>query len=352
MSSWESIRLGGEEVQLMIHPSKSGKFQVGAKFDSSDEEGYLALLKEDDVCWFRRPPEPRSVGVSEAGDVVLADWIEYGESTGATVSVFDRDEARVFESHMDVSAPTVDISSDGDFVVVCPYGEPARVLDIQRNTEVVWHEYDIADRLVPQWRTVDGESQVEFCQKSGEDPLYRINLDGKITWSSDSFESQQYYQIVTLDESVPWAEVIEDFADDYRNSDDDEVKDSIANTIGDARLVDANSTILQEVVSALTDVRSTFADNEAHERLVAQALGEAFYRLAKDLRSGVSIDEEFWQLIDRSAAEYRTVLPWYEGKKGLSRRCVYKPTNMRSKTVLVKPAVVMNRSSLWRYDST
>jgi len=41
MSSWESIRLGGEEVQLMIHPSKSGKFQVGAKFDSSDEEGYL-----------------------------------------------------------------------------------------------------------------------------------------------------------------------------------------------------------------------------------------------------------------------------------------------------------------------
>jgi len=86
-----------------------------------------------------------------------------------------------------MSAPTVDISSDGDFVVVCPTENQLEFL-IFSAIQNVWHEYDIADRLVPQWRTVDGESQVEFCQKSGEDPLYRINLDGKITWSSDSFD--------------------------------------------------------------------------------------------------------------------------------------------------------------------
>lgn len=319
MSSWKSIRLGGEEVQLMVHPSSSGEFEVGSRFDSSDQEGYLALIKEDDVCWYQRPSQPRSVGVSDAGDVVIADWIEYGESTGATISIFDRDQSRVYEEHLDVSAPIVDISSDGELVVVCPYGEPARILDLQRNTEIVRHEYDIADRLIPHWVTVDGDHQVEFRQKSGEDPLYRIGLDGNIAWSSDSFESQQYYQVVTLDDSVPWTDVIEDFAADYANSDDAELKHSIANTIGDARLVDANRSTLREVISALKGVRSTFADNEAHEKLVSQVLGEAYHRLANDLRSGVSIDDQFWQLIEQSAAEYRIVLPWYEGKQGLSK---------------------------------
>lgn len=319
MSSWQSIRLGGEDVDLVVYPSNFGKFAVGSRFDSSDKEGYLALLKENNVCWYQRPSEPRSVGVSDSGDVVVADWIEYGESTGATISVFHRDQSRVYEDHLDASAPTVDISSGGELVVVCSYGEPARILDIHRNTEILRHEYDIADRLIPRFTTVNGDSQVEFRQKSGEDPLYRIDFDGNITWSSGSFESQQYYQVVTLDDSVPWADAIEDFAADYANSDYTELKDSIANTIGDARLVEANRSTLQEVVSALTDFQSTFADKEAHEKLVSQVLGEAYYRLANDLRSDVSVDDQFWQLIEQSAAEYQIVIPWYAGKQGLSK---------------------------------
>jgi hypothetical protein len=218
-----------------------------------------------------------------------------------------------------VSAPTVDISPDGNLIVLCPYGEPARILDIRSDTEIVRHEYDIADRLIPSCVTIDGDLQIEFRQKTNENPLYRIDLDGNITWSSNSFESQQYYEVVTLDESISWTDVIEDFAADYADSDDANLKNTIANTIGDARLVDANRSTLREVVSALTEARSTFTDNEAHEKLICQILGESYYRLASDLRTGVSVNDEFWQLIEQSATEYRTTLPWYEGKHGLSK---------------------------------
>ena len=319
MPSWKPFRLGGQKVQIMVLPSNSGEFEVGSRYGSSDEDGYVALLQGGTVCWYQRPSDPRSVDVSDAGDAVVADWIEYGESTGATISVWDKSQSRIYEDHLDVSAPTVGISADGDLIVICPYGEPARILDIRSNTEIVRHEYDIADRLVPNWITVDGESQVEFRQKTGEDPLYRIDIDGNITWSSDSFDSLQYYQIVTLDHTIPWTDVIGDFAADYAENDDPELKNTIANTIGDARLVDANRHKLQEIVSALTSVQSTFTEQEAHEKLVSQVLGEAYYRLARNLRSGVSINDQFWQLINQSAIEYRTVLPWYEGKHGLSK---------------------------------
>jgi hypothetical protein len=319
MSSWKRIRLGGEEIKMVVYPSNSGEFVVGSRYGSKSEDGYVALLQGDTVCWYHRPSDPRSVGVSDAGDVVIADWIKYGESTGATISVFDREQSSVYEDDLDVSAPTVDISPDGDLIVICPYGEPARILDIQRKTEIVRHGYDIADRLVPNWITVGGEPQVEFSQNTGGGELYRIDLDENVTWSSETFESLQYYQVVALDETVPWTDVIADFASDYTESDDSELKNTIANTIGDARLVDANRNKLQEIVSSLTSVRGTFTEEEAHEKLVSQVLGEAYYRLANDLRSGVSADDQFWQLLNQSAAEYRTVLPWYEGKKGLSK---------------------------------
>lgn len=319
MTSWKPIQIEGKEIQMMVHPSNSGEFAVGARYGSNDEDGYLVLLQQDTVCWNQRPSDPRSVGASDNGDVAVADWIEYGESTGSTISVFDREQSRVYLSHIDESAPTVDISPNGNFIIICPYGEPARILNIQRDTEILRHEYDIADRLAPNWITVNGEPQVEFSKNTGGDALYRINIDGNVTWTSEAFDSMQYYQVVTLDDTVPWTDVMRDFAADYADSDNPELKNVIANTIGDARLVDANHNKLQEIVSALTDIRSTFSEKEAHEKLVSQVLGEAYYRLANNLRSGVSVDDQFWQLLSQSAAEYRTVLPWYQGKKGLSK---------------------------------
>ncbi len=319
MPTWKRVRLGGQKIQMVVLPSNSGEFEVGSKYGSSCEDGYLALLQGDTVCWYQRPSDPRSVGVSDAGDVVVGDWIKYGVSTGATISVWDKSHSRVYQDHIDVSAPTVGISADGNHIVICPYGEPARILDIRRNTEIIRHEYDISDRLVPNWITVGGEPQVEFRQKTGEDPLYRIDIDGNITWTSDSYEQLQYYQIVTLDYTIPWIDVIRDFATDYADTDDPELKNTIANTIGNARLVDANCNKLEEVVSSLTSVQSTFTEEEAHEKLVSQVLGEAYYRLAREFRSGVSVEDQFWQLINQSAMEYRTVLPWYKGKHGLSK---------------------------------
>lgn len=319
MSSWKPIRVDTEDIHMMVHSSNSGKFAVGARYGSNNQDGYLALLQEDTVCWDQRISDPRSVGASDDGDVVVADWIKYGESTGATISVFDKKHSPLYQNHLDKSAPTVDISPNGDLIIICPYGEQACILDIRRGNEIVRHDYDIADRLYPNWITVNGEPQVEFSQSTEDDALYRIDIDGDVTWSSEAFESLQYYQVVTLDDTVPWVDVIEDFAADYAESNDPKLKNTIANTIGDARLVDANRNKLQEIVSALTSLRSTFTEEEAHGKLVSQVLGEAYYRLANHLRSGVSVDDQFWQLLNESAAEYRIVLPWYEGKEGLSK---------------------------------
>lgn len=319
MGSWESVTIEGGEIDMMVHPSHSDEYAVGSRFGSHDQDGYVVLLQHGSTQWYHRPSDPRSVGVSDNGDVIFADWIEYGESTATKIAVFSETKSPVYQEHLDVSSPTVDINADGTLIGICPYGESARVIDIRQDVELGRHEYDIADRLIPEWITVDDGPRIAFYLNESDNPLYHVDTGGVITWRSDLFESLEYYTVITLDHSVSWTDVMQDFATAYADSSDQALKNTIANTIGEARLVDASPNKLREIVDAIEDVQTTFSETAAHEKLVSQVLGEAYYRLASDLRSGVAVADEFWQLIEQAANEYRTVLPWYEGKQGLSK---------------------------------
>ena len=319
MPSWEAVAVGSEEIDMMVQSSHSDEYGVGSRYGSSEQDGYVALLENGSTCWYQRPSDPRSVGVSDNGDVIIADWIEYGESTGTKISVLSNNQSPVYEKHLDLSAPIVDINSEGNLIVICPYGTSARVIDVEEKIEIGRHEYDIADRLIPRLITVDKDPRIAFYLNESDSPLYHVNTEGGITWRSDLFESLEYYSVVTLDHSISWDEVMQDFAAVYSESTDPALRNTIVNTIGEARLVEASPSKLREIVESIEEVQTIFSGENAHQKLVSQVLGEAYYRLASDLRSGVSVDNEFWELIEQAAVEYRTVLPWYKGKDGLSR---------------------------------
>lgn len=319
MPSWESVIVEREEIDMMVHSSNSGDYAVGSRFGSNEQDGYVALLQNDSTHWYQRPSDPRSVGVSDNGDVIFADWIEYGESTGTKIAVFSKTKSRVYHQHLDVSSPIVDIDSEGDLIVICPYGAPARIIDIREGIGIGRHEYDIADRLIPEWISGNESPRIAFYLNEDENPLYHVDTEGAITWRSDLFESLQYYSVITLDHTVSWTDVMQDFEAAYSESTEPALRKTIVNTIGDARLVDASRSKLREITTSIEQARTTFSQKDSHQKLVSQVLGEAYYRLASDLRGDVSVDEEFWQLIEQAAGQYRTVLPWYEGKYGLSK---------------------------------
>jgi hypothetical protein len=325
---WIDFTHRGEELYLEHRSSPASVYTVGFRHGSKSERGHLLLLQDGDILVHERAKEPRSVGVSDTGRVVYADWIEYGESTGADVVVFNDDGKELYKDHFDSSSPLVDISASGEYIVVCPYGGNAYIEKVDDEGTKAIHQYDIANRLNPHFVESGSETQIEFSDKPDSEPLYRIDLDGNICWQSDSFELQQYYQVLSLDESISWEPVIEKCASDYSATSDEQVQDIIANTIGDTRLVDASESTLETVIDVLSTYKSTFTAEPAHSRLISQTLGEAYYRLAK-FRESTPPTDEFWNLIEHCGDHYRTVLPWYNGKDGLATALRYQGKQYR-----------------------
>jgi hypothetical protein len=314
---WIEFTHRGEELYLEHVSSPESNYTVGYRHGSKNERGHVLLMQNGDILTHKRAQEPRSVEVSDTGRVVYGDWITYGESTGADVEVFNEDGDELYSRHFNESSPLVDISPGGDYIVVCPYDGKAYIESVDDDETEAIHQYDIADRLNPEFTSGQPEPEIEFSDNPDSAPLYRIDLDGNICWQSDSFESQQYYQVLSLDETVSWRQVIEKCATDYGATSNEKVRHIIANTIGDARLVDATGSTLEEVIDVLEEYKPSFTKKPAHSRLLSQTLGEAYYRLAKE-RVSTPPSGEFWRLIERAGEEYINVLPWYDGKDGLA----------------------------------
>lgn len=325
---WITFEHQGEELYLEQHTAVSTTFTVGFRHGSKSERGHILLLNQGDILAHKRAQEPRSVAVSDTGRVVYADWIEYGKSTGADVVVFDKDGTEIYSRNFSQSSPLVDISDNGEFIVICPYGGKAYIVLVDDADTKAIHQYDIEKRLNPRFNRVNSELQVEFSTKPDSPPLYRVDLDGNICWQSEAFESQQYYQVLSLDESVSWEQVIEKCATDYSATSNSKTQYKIANTIGDARLVDASEATLETVINTLGEYKAIFTEEVAHSRLISKILGEACYRLAK-VRASTPPSDEFWKLLEQSGAEYLNVLPWYDGKDGLATVLRYQSKQYR-----------------------
>jgi hypothetical protein len=317
--AWETIEIGGESLGINGEGSPSGNHKVGHRPSIEGAEGIVVLLDGESPIWHHRLSEPRSAGVSRNGRVVGADWIEYGESTGARIIVFDQDGQKLYDEQRDISSPLVDISADGSKIAVCPYNEMCRVFDLDRREIVMLHEYKLEDRLVPSWQAVEGHPRIGFRQNSNSEKLYEIDLQENIVWEGESFQDRLYYYTLSLDDSTPWSEIVVKITEDYSQSNNDGLKNTMAESVGETRLVDANERVLREVISGLSECKTAFSENDAHVKLAATKLGEAHYRLAKKIQSGQRASSGYWKLLEKAAAEYKHVLPWYDGKVGLSK---------------------------------
>ncbi|WP_136591505.1 hypothetical protein [Salinigranum halophilum] len=328
-TKWKMLTLDGERVQLEAVDSASNTYTAAFRHGAKSELGHVVLLKDGDICVHLRPKEPRSISVSNNGFLVVADWIEYGKTTGADVTVYDSRGEEVYERHFESSSPLVDISSDGAYIVVCPYNQRAYIERVTDESTVSIHQYEMADRLNPRFVGTDSEPQIELSQSKFGDPLYRIDIHGNIVWHSDEFSEQQYYQTISFDETVPWRETIQKCASTYSATSDDKLKNIIANKIGEARLVDVSQTGLEEIVEVLEEYRGVFSSKPAHRKLLSQTLGNAYYRLAKYRKKGGTGSDEFWDALAHAGREYTNVLPWYEGKIGLAKVLRYQAKQYR-----------------------
>lgn len=318
-TNWRHFSYNGESLKLETVSSSSGKYEGAFRYGKKSRNGHLALLEGDKVHFHKRPSEPRSIGVSDTGRVVVADWIKWGEATGADIKIYDTTGEECYTKHIEESAPFVDISPDGEHIVICPYNSTAYIDDVATDQRRLIHQYEIADRLEPQFVENTGDLLVQFSHDSESRPLYRIDLEGNIVWSSEEFEKEQYYQVVTFDETVSWEPLIEKCATDYAETIDDQLQHIIANKIGKARLVDAPPAKLSEVITVLESNRDVFSAKKAHEKLISQTLGNAYYRLAKVEASKPMSENELWSTLRKAGDEYDQVLPWYDGKQGLAK---------------------------------
>jgi hypothetical protein len=317
--AWETVEIGGESLGMNVEVSPCGNHKVGHRHSREGAEGIVVLLDGESPVWHHRLSEPRSAGVSRNGRVVAADWIKYGESTGARITVFDQDGQKLYDEQRDISSPLVDISADGSKIAVCPYNEMCRVFDLDRRETVMLHEYKLEDRLVPSWQAVEGHPRIGFRQNSNSEKLYEIDLQENIVWEGESFQDRLYYYTLSLDDSTPWSEIVVKITEDYSQSNNDGLKNTMAESVGETRLVDANERVLREVISGLSECKTAFSEDDAHVKLAATKLGEACYRLAKKIQSGQRASSDYWKLLDKAAAEYKHVLPWYDGKAGLAK---------------------------------
>jgi hypothetical protein len=328
-SYWITLTEGSDEHRLEAIDSPNSQFTGAYRHGKSGEDGLIAIFRDGEPTFHRAAAEPRSIGIANTGRLIVADWIEYGESTGADINVYELEGWKVYHEHIDGSSPLVDISPDGMTIVVCPYNEAARIIDAETAETQQIHQYGIGDRLAPRFIESDGDTLIEFASQPGEDALYRINLDGDIVWKSDTFDQRQYHDIVSLNESIDWDATIEKCAGDYTSTENPKLKNTIANTIADARLVDASPAKLEEVIDVLERYQTVFTKDQAHEKLLSLKLGEAYYRLAKRRGKGTKEPSGFWDLVEASGNEYKSALPWYDAKEGLAKVLRYQAKKYR-----------------------
>jgi hypothetical protein len=317
--AWETIEIGGESLGVNVEGSPCASHKVGHRPSIEGADGIVMLLDGGSPIWHHRLSEPLSAGVSRKGRVVAADWIKCGESTEARITAYNQDGRILYDEQRDISSPLVDISTNGSKIAVCTYNEMCRVFDLAWNEIVMLYEYILEDRLVPSWQAVEGTLRIGFRQNSNSEKLCEIDLQENIVWKGESLRELLYYDTLSLDYSTPRSEIVVKITEDHSQSNNPGLKNTMAESVGETRLVDANERVLREVISGLSECKTAFSENDAHVKLAAKKVGEAQYRLARKIRSGQRASSGYWKLLEKGAAEYNHVLPWYDAKVGLGK---------------------------------
>lgn len=312
---WESIRVNREELDVAV-VAETGQWNVVADLDTEDDTT-LYFRKNESIVETLPLEEPRSVDLATDGTAIVADWIEFGTNTEAKLHLFNPAEGNHQTTTVSMSSPLVAISESADHFVVTGYSQIVRIYDGDSMSMIKSHTALYGERLVPLF-----DQMTQDIILSHEDPqeanlYYRIDTRGSIVYTTDGVEKLQYAQSFDLDKDSDWVSVIPELTGLYEQTTNEYAKQVIANVIGDASLAYLkDKSMLNTVIDTVSSAHGVFSDE--HQKLSAKILSDAHYRLGKVRASeGYSSDaHEQW----RVAQDYaNTVLPWYDGKKMLSK---------------------------------
>ncbi|QLD89108.1 hypothetical protein HWV07_08725 [Natronomonas salina] len=313
-SSREPVALNGTTVELELRPA-NGTFQIGHCYGSPEDPGHVALLRDGKPIFHNRPINPRSTSITDNGRAVVADWREYGESTGSKVSVYDPDGTVVWQKEYDASSPFVAISAGGEYIAVSPYNGETRVIAVDTEQLITLHSNKLDNREKPVF--VGDNPELHLGRNTGDKPAYGITLDDEIVWRSEEFDKHSFIGSLELEAGIEWAETADRLIESYESGDQD-MQQRIIETILDTSLANLKSeSELEPPHNALRRLYDCVKGDD-HKRAVAIPLSDAKYRMARAYKRHKPT-QDCLDALGQAITLAEEGLPWYDAKKQLAK---------------------------------
>ncbi|MDL0123492.1 hypothetical protein [Halobacterium salinarum] len=311
-STWEEVVIGGEPINMQLRPA-SGQYQIAGKYGSKDSPGYVALLTCGEVTYSGRPVNPRSTARAPNGRAAIADWREYGESTGSEITVREADGTIVYNTEIDQGAPFVALSDDGTYLAIAPYDGTTRVIDITTEKLVLLHENRIDERQKPIF--VGDSPELHLARNKGDTPEYAISLDDSLIWKSDDFDTHDFIEALSLEAGIDWEDTLQQLFEIYQE--DEDMMEAVADKLNEASLANIDSIeTLETIIDELEPLYDVTSD-DSHKRATAIVLADAQYRLSRMHRRERN-KEQTLAALETSIGYATEGLPWYDAKQILA----------------------------------
>jgi hypothetical protein len=312
-SEWQELPVEGENLGLEVRPSNA-QYQIGHRYGSPSNSGHVVLLTKGKITFHTRPINPRGTARSPTGRAAIADWREYGKSTGSEVTVREPDGTIVYQVDLDMSSPFVALSNDGNYLAIAPYNGTTRVVDLETKNLIILHKNRLDSRQKPLF--VGDNPELQFSRNQSDEPIYTIDLDDNIIWRGNEFSQYDFVEALSLEAGINWVESCQQLYSAYQNGNDD-LKQGVAETVADANLAKIDSISTLKTISSEMREIYEIAATEDHRRAAAIPLADTYYRLAREYKQG-NRTEDCLQALDQSITYANEALPWYNAKKQLA----------------------------------
>lgn len=278
-----NIEYDGDRYHCQYSKSPNGQWRIayGRSLHTGDNR---AFLFEEENLRFSEPLEiAASLGgkaaVSNTGVAAVLDNLEREELSGK-LYVFNSSGEKVLTHLFNSNVETCAVTGDGEYVAAATLNPDCStyIFDLEREQQILKHENEEGNMMRLEFRGEDDELRLYLFENREEEPIYAIDLEGKIVWKSDELKRKERLQ----------------------------------------ELMDSGETEdLEEALERLEEAYE-LAKEENEKKNVARKLAETHWSLARE----TDRDEDYtkwWGHLNQAKAYYMEVLPWYDGKQGVAK---------------------------------
>lgn len=306
---WIELPIEDESLQFSSRPA-GAKYQIAHRYGTPENNGHTVLLTDGDPTFHERLVNPRSTARSEEGTAAVADWREYGVSTGSEVIVRNESGDLLSRIELNESSPFVSLSADGSYLAVSPYSGKTRVIELDTEELVMLHSNILDDRQKP--RFIGSEPKLQFSQNNDNEPAYAISLTDTVVWQSDKFQQHDFIKSLSLEKGVDWHETCTQLREAYDNSTVD-IQQRVVNKLTQASLANIKSADTLEMIRDNVQQMYYAMDSDNHQKAASILLGDANYRLARAKKRDRPTNECL-DAVEEALSYGYEALPWYDAK--------------------------------------